>query len=418
VIKSRERVRLALNHKESDRIPIDFGAFRSSGIAAIAYNRLRKKLGVNSKLPRMYDFIQQLAFPEKEIMDMFHVDVIDAAQSFLKEDSNWRNWTLDDGSKCLIPKNLNIEIDKDQNVYLKNNEGITLGKKPKSSLYVDQSWRPYESLNKIPEKVTDEDVVREMWSTPGPEWTLDIYDDNQYGKFIDNIKTLYEDTDYAIILTVGCNLFEKGTYLRNFENFLVDIYIDKKGVERLHAKLMERYMKLLDRVIKGVGDYVDVLAFGGDDLGSNDSGFMSPDIFRELFKPKYKKMWDFVHDNSNCKVFLHSCGSIYEYIPDLIDAGVDILNPVQTNAANMEPEKLKREFGKYVTFWGGGVDTRNVLPSKSPDEVKEDVKKRIEIFGRGGGFVFNQIHNILADVPPENVIAMLEAAYEYGQYKK
>jgi len=418
MITSRERIRLALNHKEADRIPIDLGAFRSSGIAAIAYNRLRKKLGINSKLPRMYDFIQQLTFPEREIMDMFHVDVIDAAQAFLEENSKWRKWTLDDGTECLIPKNLNIEIGKDQTVYLKNKEGIILGKKPKSSLYVDQAWRPYENLDKIPENVTDDDVVKEMWSIPGPEWSFNIFIEDHYNKFIENIKSLHENTDYAILLIVGCNLFEKGTYLRNFENFLVDIYTDKKGVERLHAKLMERYMKILDRVIKGVGKYIDILAFGGDDLGSNDGGFMSPDIFKEMFKPKYKKMWDFVHDNSECKIFLHSCGSIYEYIPDLIDAGVDILNPVQTNAAKMEPERLKKEFGKYVTFWGGGVDTRNVLPNKSPDEVKEDVRRRIEIFGKGGGFVFNQIHNILADVPPENVIAMLEAAYEYGSYNK
>ena len=179
---------------------------------------------------------------------------------------------------------------------------------------------------------------------------------------------------------------------------------------------MEKYLILLDRVIKGVGKYVDILVFGGDDLGANQAGFMSPDIFKELFKSKYKEMWDFVHDNSDCKVFLHSCGSIYEYIPHLIDAGVDILNPVQTTATNMKPEKLKREFGKYVTFWGGGCNTKEVLAFGSPKEVKEDVEKRIDIFGNEGGYVFNQIHNVLADVPPENVISMLEAANEYGGY--
>jgi len=200
------------------------------------------------------------------------------------------------------------------------------------------------------------------------------------------------------------------------ENFLCDIYIiDKKGVKRLLDFLVERNLKLLDRILKGVGEYVDILQFG-DDLGSQNGPFMSPDVFREIFKPGYNKMWNFVHSTSSCKVFLHSCGSIYELIPDLIDAGLDILNPVQTTAANMEPEGLKREFGKDITFWGGGCNTQYVLSTATPEEVKEDVKRRIDIFAKDGGFVFNQIHNILADVPPENVIAMLEAAYEYGRY--
>ncbi len=417
-MNSRERVRLAINHKEADRVPIDLGGMRSTGISTIAYNRLRKKLSINKGIAKMYDFIQQLAFPEKEIRDMFHIDTIDAAQAFLKNDDDWKQWTLNNGTKCLIPKYLDIEIGEDLTVYLKDKNGFILGKKPKTSLYVDQVYWVYKNLPKIPETIKDEDLNKEMWSIPDPEWSLNIFNDEQYEIFIRNIKELYENTDYAILLMVGCNLFEKGTFLRGFENFLCDIYADKKGVEILHAKLLEKYLILLDRVIKGVGEYVDILVFGGDDLGSSQAGWMSPDVFEDLFKSKYKKMWDFVHDNSDCKVFLHSCGSIYEYIPHLIDAGVDILNPVQTTAANMEPEKLKKEFGKYVTFWGGGCNTRDVLPSKSPKEVKEDVKRRIDIFGNGGGFVFNQIHNVLADVPPENVIAMLEAAYEFGSYNK
>jgi len=417
-MNSRERVRLAINHKEADRVPIDLGGMRSTGIATIAYDRLRKRLGINKGLAKMYDFIQQLAFPEKEIRDMFHIDTIDAAQAFLKDDGDWRQWTLNNATKCLIPKYLDIEIGEDLTVYLKDKNGFVLGKKPKTSLYVDQVYWVYKNLPKIPETIKDEDLNKEMWSIPDPEWSLNIFNDEQYEIFIRNIKELYEDTDYAILLMVGCNLFEKGTFLRGFENFLCDIYTDKKGVERLHAKLLEKYLILLDRVIKGVGEYVDILVFGGDDLGSSQAGWMSPDIFKDLFKPKYKKMWDFVHDNSDCKVFFHSCGSIYECIPHLIDAGVDILNPVQTTAANMEPERLKKEFGKYVTFWGGGCNTRDILPNKSPKEVKEDVKKRMDVFCSGGGYVFNQIHNVLADVPPENVIAMLEAAYEFGFYNK
>ena len=412
---SRERIKMAIEHKEPDRVPIDFGAMRSTGIATITYNKLRKKLGVNRGLARMYDFVQQLAYPEKEIRDLFHVDAIDAGQAFLKSEDDWREWTLNDGSKCLIPKYLNIEIDENSTVLLKNRDGLVLGKKPKSSLYVDQTFWIYGDLDAIPEKIDEKDVVKHMWAIPTPPWHLDIFDDNDYKLFIDTIKQLYETTDCAVMLAVGCNLFETGTFLRGMENFLCDIYVDKKGVKRLLDVLVGRNLRLLERVVKGVGEWVDILQFG-DDLGSQTGPFMSPEVFREIFKPRYKKMWDYVHQNSSCKVFLHSCGSIYELIPDLIDAGVDILNPVQTQTANMEPERLKKEFGKYVTFWGGGCDTQQILAKATPGKVKDDVKRRIEIFAKDGGFVFNQIHNVLADVPPENVIAMFEAAYEYGKY--
>lgn len=414
-MKSRERVKLVINHKEADRIPIDLGSMRSSGISTITYNNLKGKLGKDKDLSRMYDFIQQLAYPEKEIMEMFHIDVIDAGQAFLKEDNNWCHWTLNDNSKCLIPKFLNIELNSNSNVFLKNNDGFILGKKPKASLYVDQIYWIYKDLNSIPETFTDVDLDKHMWAIPSPPWHLDIFNNDDFKIFKNNIKNLYEDTDYSILLSLGCNLFETGNFLRSMDNFLCDIYLDKNGTTRLLDKLVERNLKKIERVIEGVSEYIDILMFG-DDLGGQDAPLMSPEVFREIFKPQYKRMWDYVHDNSNCKVFLHSCGSIYRLIPDLIDVGLDILNPVQTSAREMEPERLKKEFGKDITFWGGGCDTRDVLPNKTPKEIKEHVKERIEIFSKGGGFVFNQVHNILADVPPENVIAMLEAAYEYGKY--
>ncbi|MDD5658926.1 MAG: uroporphyrinogen decarboxylase family protein [Actinomycetota bacterium] len=414
-MRSRDRIMMSISHREPDRVPIDFGSMRSTGIATIAYNKLRRKLKIDDGLSRMYDFQQQLAYPEKKIRDLFHVDVIDAGQAFLKDENNWREWILNDGSKCLIPKYLNIEINEEGAVLLKNNDDIVLGIKPKSSLYEDQSYWVYKDMQKIPDVFDKKDLAKHLWSVPSPPWHLNIFDDNEYKIFIKNIKKLYSETNYSVMLAVGCNLFETGTWLRGMENFLCDIYLDKKGTVRLLDKLTEDYIKLLDKVIKGVGKYVDLLQFG-DDLGAQNGPFMSPDVFKEIFKPRYEKMWDFVHSKCDCKVFLHSCGSVYELIPHLIDAGLDIINPVQTTAANMEPERLKKEFGKDITFWGGGCNTRDVLPGKSLKEIKEDVKRRIDIFGKGGGFVFNQIHNLLADIPPENIIAMFEAVYEYGKY--
>ncbi len=415
-MNSRERVRLAINHKEADRIPIDLGSMRSSGIATITYSKLREKLDLKTGLPRMYDFVQQLAYPEEKVLNMFNIDVIDAGQSFLVSNNDWKEWNLNDKFKCLIPKFLNIEIDSSNNVLLKNNDGLILGKKSTSSLYVDQVFWVYQNYESIPQSFKDEDLDKHMWSIPSPPWHLDIFNDDEFKIFKDSIKKLYENTSYSILLSLGCNLFETGNFLRAMDNFLCDIYLDKKGTERLLDKLVERNLKKIDRVIEGVGQYVDILMFG-DDLGGQDRPFMSPDVYKEIFKLRHKKMWDLVHEKSNCKVFLHSCGSIYELIPHLIDAGLDILNPVQTSAKNMEPERLKKEFGKDLTFWGGGCDTRDILPNKTPKEIKEHVKERIDIFSKNGGFVFNQVHNILADVAPENVIAMLEAAYEFGFYK-
>ncbi len=415
-MKSRERVRKVLQHQEPDRIPIDLGSMRSSGIATIAYNKLREKLNLNKdKLPRMYDFIQQLAYPEEEVMEMFHIDAIDAGQGFLPAEDKWRKWELNDGSKCLIPKILNIEIDDNGTVYLMDNEGIKVGKKPKSSLYVDQCYWVYQDLAFIPDNFKDEDLDRHVWAVPSPPWHLDIFDKNQFKQFVEGIKNLYENTDYSIVLAVGCNMFETGTFLRGMANFMMDMYADKEKTKKLLDRLVERNLEKLEKVIDGVGGYVDLLQFG-DDLGGQDGPFMSPGIYKEVFQPRHKKMWDFVHENSNCKVFLHSCGSIYELLPHLIDAGLDVLNPVQTTAKDMEPNKLKKEFGKDLVFWGGCCNTRDILAKESPEKVTEDVKKRIEILGEGGGLVFNQIHNILADVPPENVISMLDTAYNFGKY--
>jgi len=415
-MNSRERVRLAANHKIPDRVPIDLGSMRSSGIAAIAYNNLRKKLNIVKKEPpKMYDFIQQLVYPDKEVMELFHVDIIDAGQAFLLRLDEWKQWELNDGSECLIPKFLNIEISKDGTVYVLSKDGIRLGKKPKTSLYVDQCYWVYSDQESIPDDFDDKDLDKHVWAIPSPPWHLDIFDNQQYREFISGIKNLYENTSYSIVLAVGCNMFETGTFLRGMENFMMDMYANRNKTKKLLDRLVERNMLKLERIIAGVGKYIDFLQFG-DDLGGQDSPFMSPEIYREVFKPRHKKMWDFVHEKSGCKVFLHSCGSIYKLLPDLIDAGLDVLNPVQTTARDMEPEKLKKEFGKNITFWGGCCNTRDVLASSAPQKVKKDVEERIKILGEGGGLVFNQVHNILADVPPENIIAMFEAAYNYGKY--
>jgi len=214
------------------------------------------------------------------------------------------------------------------------------------------------------------------------------------------------------MVVVGCNLFEWGTFLRRMDNFLMDLYTDEATVERLLDALMEIHLATLEKVCNAVGDIVDIVRFG-DDLGIDSGPFMAPDIYRRLFKPRHTQLCEYVHKNSNMHTFLHSCGSIYKLIPDLIEAGFEILNPVQTNTVDMEPARLKSEFGEDVCFWGGGADTRHVLNSASPEEVADHVRGRVETFGAGGGFVFNTVHNIMPDVPPENIVSMFDSVLKY-----
>lgn len=197
------------------------------------------------------------------------------------------------------------------------------------------------------------------------------------------------------------------------DNFIMDLIEEPEEVERLLDALMARHLSTLGKVCQSVGDVVDIIRFG-DDLGMDTGPFMSPQIYRNLFKGCHKRLFEYVRDNSSMRVFLHSCGSIYRLLPDLVEIGLEILNPVQTQSFEMDPARLKAEFGGKLTFWGGGADTRKILNSGTPEQVRADVLQRCEILSAGGGFVWNTIHNITPDVPPENIVAMFEAVKEFN----
>ena len=228
-----------------------------------------------------------------------------------------------------------------------------------------------------------------------------------------NTLALRQSTDKALLVVCGCNLFEWGTFLRRMDNFLMDLLCDPYNVERLLDQLMIRHLATLEKVCTAVGDIVDVIRFG-DDLGMHSGPFMKPQIYRQLFKPRHKMLCDYVKSHSSMHTFIHSCGSISLLMPDMIDAGIEVFNPVQTNTANMAPDFLKREFGSACTFWGGGIETAGTLNRGTPAQVRDQVLERLEIFSKGGGFVFNTVHNILPDVPPENIVAMYGALREFN----
>lgn len=409
---SRERVLAALNQREPDRLPIDCGAMRSTGIQAVAYGRLKKHLGVPAGHNRVFDVIQQLAEPEGWYLERFRIDAINAGREFAP-DSRWQSWTLPDGSPCEIPACMNFRRDGEDWVACDAN-GVVLARMMAGATYFSQELHPlarddWENyLGEIPQQ-----MGQVCWGALAePLYESGLSDANlaAIGK---HVRQLRASSDRAIMIAFGANLFEWGCYLRRMDNFLMDLAAEEAAAERLLDKLVETHLAGLDRLLPAIGDNVDLIQLG-DDLGTQGGPFFSLEMFRRFFVPRYKIITARVRQLApHIKIFLHCCGSVHDYIPDLIEAGFQVLNPVQIGARNMEPERLKREFGRDISFWGGGCDTQHVLSRGTPEQVKDHVRRNVEALAPGGGFIFNQVHNILAEVPPVNIVAMYEAAMEY-----
>ncbi len=391
---SRERVLKTLRHEEPDKVPIDLGAMRSTGIMAIAYNELKKHLGIEGGYTRVYDIGQQLAEPEQWLLDRFQVDVIDLSNSFGRNSEDWSDWTLPDGSRGQVPKIFYPQKENGGWV-IKDGDRVT-SRMPEGVLYFEQAYWP------LAEAKTSADIENHNWY---------FYKDEDLKMLEQQAKRLNQETDYAIMGGFGGNILEYGQMLRGWDQFMVDLAMNDSFVNDLLDKLVEVHLKNLEGYLQAVGDYIQIIQMG-DDLGTQSTTQVSPNMYRDMLKPRHQKVFQYVKQHSDLYVFLHTCGSIYDLIPDLIDAGVDVLNPVQTSANKMDPQTLKSEFGDQVTFWGGGVDTQQVLPDASPEKISEQVEERLNIFAPGGGYVFCPVHNIQANVPPENVIAAYETVID------
>jgi uroporphyrinogen decarboxylase len=408
---SRERVLAAINHQEPDGLPVDLGATPSSGISAIAYNHLINRLGLANRHNRVYDVVQQVTQPEAEVLDCFGIDVIDIGRAFNTAAGDWYPFVLPNGPQVEFPAWFHPEPQPDGS-YVARRNGEVLARMPAGATFFDTTVWPY--LDGYPAEYDDLGTAmnRVHWQA----FAHSPWDNAGRPDFWEQLRAkalqLRQTSDRALMIVCGCNLFEWGTFLRRIDNFLMDLVLNPDEVERLLDELMEKHLATLANVCESVGDVADILRFG-DDLGTDTGPFMAPATYRRLFKPRHKILCDYVKTHSQMRTFLHSCGSIYRLMPDLIEAGYDVINPVQITARDMAPEKLKREFGRDITFWGGGCDTRHVLPNATPAEVKDHVRRNIEILAPGGGFVFNTVHNIMPDVPAENIVAMFEAVDEY-----
>lgn len=397
---SRERVLAALNHHEPDRVPIDFSGHRSSGIAAVAYPKLREFLGLPPKPVRVYDVIQQLAIVDEDVLDRFGVDTIELGRGFALDEESWSPWTLPDGSPCLVPSWTGIDKE-DGRWIIRSKTGKVLAHMPEGVLYFEQTYYPFLDSDDL--QAISAALEESMWtavaSPPGPI-------DSQ--SLSEGAKQLREKTDRAIIGLFGGNLFEIGHFLYRNDQFMMLLAAEPKHAHRFLDKLVEIHLANLERFLEAVGEYIDIILFG-DDLGMQTGPMISPQMYREFFKPRHKLLWNRAKQLADVKVMLHCCGGVRELMPDLIEAGVDAINPVQISCSGMDAGRLKADFGKDITLWGGGCDTRDILPTGKPQQVAENVKEQVSILNPGGGFVFQQVHNILANIPPENIVAMFDA---------
>lgn len=382
-LTSRERVRMALNHQEPDRVPIDLGGFQT-GIHKNAYKELINYLGINEEI-EMLDPVQQIVKPGETILQKFHVD--------------FRYITAHgpDSFKGGIEKNeRNGRIWHD----LKDEFGVVWSMPDDQMLYMDISHHPLAKAG-----------IEDIADYPFPDGS----DKSRFtGVRVAALK-LHNETDYAISTGIGGVIYETCWYLRGLEQWYYDMLANPEFCEVLIEQIYKFWYNYYSGFMEAVGDIVDVVMIG-DDIAGQEGPLYSPDFYRSVVKPRQKKLIQHIHSLTKAKIWYHTCGSCIEYIPDLIDNGVDIINPVQISAFDMDPVKLKKQFGDHIVFWGGGIDAQHVLPFATPDRVREEVKKSLEAFKPGGGYVFNNVHNIQSGVPAENIIAMYEAAYEFGFY--
>lgn len=382
---SRMRVEAALNHKEPDRVPFDLGGTILTGIHEQAYRRLRAYLGLPEVEVEIEDLFQQLAKVHEDVRQRLKVDVCGinpgAPRGF-----HMKRWSEDGYHKY------------------RDEWGIEWWMPQEGGFYYDMRAHPLANVTSVAE------LARVKWPDP--------LDPGRYEGIAEQADRLMNDKQVAYVLgRNAAGILEVALWMRGFENYYCDMLTNRPLAEALLDVVCEIKMKYWARVLECVGRNVMIVS-EADDLCTQDRPLVAPELYRELLKPRHAKLFAFIrkHAKTNVKIFYHCCGAVAPLLPDLIESGIDILNPVQVSAAGMDTKELKRRFGKDLTFWGGGVDTQHVLPRGTPAEVKAEVRRRIEDLAPGGGFIFNTVHNIQADVPPQNIVAMWEALQEFGNY--
>jgi uroporphyrinogen decarboxylase len=381
-MNSIERVQAALNHREPDRVPFDLGGTTVTGIHVTAYEKLRNYLDMSSVEVQIDDLVEQLAVIDVDVAERLGPDcsrLAPGAPSFyervLQDQGNYVAFADEWGIVWRMPKD--------------------------GGFFYDMYQHPLAEAERVA------DLRDYRWPDPA--------DEQRFVGLGQRAKAL-RDHGKAVVLAPHCvGPTEMHAFLRGWRQYYADFVLNPKLVEYLLDQIVELKIGFWERALLEVGEYVDVV-MEADDVAGQDRMLISPDTFRSLLKPRYARLFGYIRGHTSAKLLLHSCGAVRPVIGDFIDCGVDILNPVQKSAAGMDLSELKREFGRHLVFWGGGVDTQGVFASGTPDKVQEDVRHNIEALAPGGGFVFATIHNTQANVSPQNFMAMWETLQEFGVY--
>lgn len=386
-MNSRERVNATLNHKEPDRVPIDMGG-NVSGIHIEAYKNLLDYLSIADNNIRYYDFVQQLVVPCEALLKRFNIDTryIRPLSSIVKVNDVKLEYEgkfvgVYDQFGCLWGNFADKELD--------------------DILYYDPVIHPFADFKS----------VQEINNYDWPDGT----EKTPFIGLRDYAKNLRQTTDYALTThTAGC-IFEYTTFLFGFTKALICLLRKPELILATMENLLKYWIDYVETFLNEVGEYLDVICINGD-LAQQAGPLMNINLYEKLIKPIERKLSDKIHDLANIKINYHSCGSISSFIPHWADIGYDACNPIQISAYDMEPCSLKQRFGDIITFWGGVCNTQKTLPFGTPEQIRNEVKRNLECFKPGGGFVASNIHNITAEVPPQNIVAMFDAIEEYRKY--
>ena len=420
-MNSKKRVLKSLNHEQPDRIPVDFGSTAVTGMHVKIVDALRKHYNLEDRLVKVHEPYQMLGLIEEDLQDKIGIDVVGAGgleTIFGFKNENWKEWEMHDGMKVLVSGHFKTTKDEDGGSLIYPQGDTTAppcAKMPKTGYFFDTIIRQDKPVDD--ENLNLEDNLEEF----------SVFTNENIETLQTEIKRAY-DTGKAVVHGPGGTALDhialvpapflkypKG--IRDIEEWYISTLTRQDYIHQLFERQVEIALQNLEKLNKAAGKYFDVIYMCGTDFGTQDSQFCDEDTFRSLYFPYYKKMNDWIHENTHWKTFKHSCGSVRGLIPHFIECGFDILNPVQIGAAHMDARGLKNDFGKDITFWGGGVDTQRELMFGNPDEVRRQVLEICEIFGKDGGFIFNAIHNVQANAPVENVVAMIEAFQEFNGIK-
>ncbi len=419
---SRERIDLALNHQEADRVPLDLGSTAVTGISASTLSKLRLALGLDRpgarvKVVESYQMLGEVTDDLREALGIDTTGLGRRSTLFGFPNEDWNEWELFDGTPVLVPGRFNTDPEPNGDLlqYPEGDKSVPAsGRMPQGGYYHDSiiRQRPIDEA-----KLDPRDNLEDFQPIA----------DEDLAYFRDEAERLRLQTDYALVANYGGTGFgdialvpamwlKHPRGIRDVAEWYMSTVLRRDYVYRVFEGQCEIGLQNLARIADVVGDRVQVVMLTGTDFGTQRGPFASPQTYRELFKPFHKALNDWVHTNTSWNCFIHTCGGIEPLLEDFIEAGFDVLNPVQCSATGMDPKHLKREYGDRLTFWGGAVDTQKTLPFGSPEDVRREVLERLEVFAPGGGFVFNPIHNIQPKTPVENVLAMFGALKEFNAF--